>query len=155
MILRNYYNILARLFVGKYGYDSTSYDDNVGDGSLTLVDMNGNKRGFYLDSQQWNDRFHEAGLGYNGSFSFGTGTTPVTFDDYKLESEVSLTISNKTLGEATYDADTKKWNAIKWCNITNNTDSDVTISEVGISNNYYYGTSNTYYTNFLLCREVL
>lgn len=57
----------------------------------------------------------------------GSGTTPVTYEDYKIEQQIKLTVVGITVG---YDELDKSSYFIK--SLTNNTEASVTINEIGI-----------------------
>ena len=71
---------------------------------------------------------------YNSNSTFGTcdiiigsGTTPVTYQDYKIEQQIKLTVVGVTVG---YDELDKSTYFIK--TLTNNTAESVTINEIGV-----------------------
>ena len=79
----------------------------------------------------------------------GSGTTPVTYEDYKIEQQIKLTVDNVTVG---YDELDKSTYFIK--TLTNNTEESVTINEIGVITFCYSGLSTTQ-KNILISRDVL
>lgn len=74
-----------------------------------------------------------AGTGGNApqGFAFGSGTTPVTDDDYTMESLIT-TISGTTSGPVTYfDSTTNKYHTYLQFTLTNTGNESITISEIG------------------------
>lgn len=76
---------------------------------------------------------------------FGTGNTPATEDDYNLEtpwadSITGVSISSPTLG-ATYDSEENSYFGYADYTITNNSENDLTISEIG--RYFWFGTCET------------
>lgn len=95
---------------------------------------------------------------------FGTGTTPATTEDYKLESLITSGISlfaSDTSQNISFDEElleiTRKVNIT--ATIKNTSSEDITITEVGLANNVY--TNSGYYREsntcalMLIYREVL
>ena len=86
-------------------------------------------------------------FGYYKGIILGTGTTPPAYSDFRMENyNTGLTYSNAT---ASWSAP----NMILTESATNNTDSDITVSEIGVfgmdSNN------NQYYNKVLYTRNVI
>ena len=81
----------------------------------------------------------------------GSGTTPPTYQDYKIEQQIKLTVDGVTVG---YDELDKSTFFIK--TLTNNTEASVTINEIGVIT---YCESNLNTTskqkNILISRDVL
>ena len=103
-------------------------------------------------ARMWSER-------YDLSFVVGTGNTEPTANDYCLENDVTANISSySTSVNVTFEDG--KFRTIATISGVNNTESDITISEVGVTKKYFYttnGTSvsdNTFY-NVLLIRHVL
>ena len=86
-------------------------------------------------------------FGYCKGIILGTGTTPPTYSDYRMENyNTGLTYSNST---ASWSAP----NVIITESATNNTDADITVSEIGM-----FGMdsgSNEYYNKVLYTRNVI
>lgn len=61
---------------------------------------------------------------------FGTGTTPATLTDYKLESQITSGISAAYSGNASVDSDGNLHKSAFYT-ITNTSSDDITISEIG------------------------
>lgn len=90
------------------------------------------------------------------SIIFGSGDTPVTYDDYMLASQISTDIVKSNIynnpSRCSYNASTKKWTSYITMTLTNNSTSAITIKEVGIKM-ALYGT--TIAQSALVYREVL
>lgn len=69
---------------------------------------------------------------YYWAMVVGTGTTPADNDDYCLESDITSTLSNASNTKNFGVSDSGEYVARFNCSFTNNTNSDITISEVGI-----------------------
>ena len=86
-------------------------------------------------------------FGYYKGIILGTGTTPPAYSDFRMENyNTGLTYSNET---ASWSAP----NVILTESATNNTDADITVSEIGV-----FGTdsnSNQYYNKVLYTRNVI
>jgi hypothetical protein len=163
LFLRNYYNILAQgAFRALGGYSLPSsfpdvFPDEMKDGSLTLKRHNG-----YLEKGTLSPGISRLSLlpdDYIGMYSssyytssssystilFGTGDTPVTFEDYKLAEQIpSGTIyssayygENVRINSVTYDEATGKYTADISVHVTNKSGSDITIREFGLGIYYY------------------
>lgn len=135
MILRNFYNMIVATVVGAgapvvdytgapklhYHNYATSYA-----GKPMLYDPNSGHQG----NPRMNNIMTTLDNTSYGGVVFGTGTTPPTYDDYKLSGDLitGLTIS-KT--ESTDRSDTDASRTVIYT-ITNGGASDVTIGEVGL-----------------------
>lgn len=163
MLLRNYYNILAGIVLGVDGADASKFAD----GYLNIKRMsNGAIYGLSLNGTNYyakmltlgSPSYTAAGNGGANSnpprFLFGTGTTPVTYDDYKLENEytqmskASIVVSNAPV----YDSEPKKYTKTVTCVLTNTGSTEVTLREVGIAMDVR-GTSGSELV--LVYREIL
>lgn len=160
MNLRNYDNVMAaKQLVAEYSSSrdiSQGEHTNFGDGHLTFKDVNANikKITYYCGSHYEGMRlpFSDSSSVSTGLIC-GSGDTPVTYDDYKLATEltsneisfVSINYSDTTYDEATnsFKRTVKKIFAAK---------KDLTIKEIGFAN-YVYNGSGQYIT--LLYRKVL
>lgn len=152
MLLRNYYNLLACGVLGKH-----IYANGFGDGNIIFKGINGL---LYYSSfaptigavslgRCISNNIETAELSYS-SIIIGNGTTPVTFDDYKLDSQITSgwTKTGFVINTPTYDSVTKKFSNTVTFIITNTSTSELIFSEVGIVGQY--GS-----TPLLLYREVL
>ncbi len=163
MWLRNFYNLLAWMIMGKWTSTSDFNDNNI-----SVKDINGyfetnifgtTSSGYFYNfypcsnthSSSSNSYFTQYSSGKMGSLDygiiFGSGDTPVTYDDYKLESPITnnCSISSTSTGTPVYDANTKTWTNTIQFDLKNTGSTSVTINEVGLKN----------YNNILLYREVL
>lgn len=139
MLLRNWYNNFAYMYLGTYtsaGYGAgyiynknlSGYQTNPSSSSTSLAFIAIN------DSAQSN-------------LLFGSGTNAVTFDDYALQSiitTISKTNVSVSLTTSNYNSSTLKWSLPVSCDVTNTSSSSITIGEFGFTNG-----------SFLLFREVL
>ena len=81
----------------------------------------------------------------------GSGTTPPTYEDYKIEQQIKLTVVGVTIG---YDELDKSTYCIK--TLTNNTEESVTINEIGVITYCFSSLSTTNKTKtILISRDVL
>lgn len=101
------------------------------------------------------ENFQGSGGAYSDSYVkgivFGTGNTPVTFDDYKLSGEVIVGLTGNASFTETSDENGYELTATYTLNNSNT--FDVTIKEVGISFSAY--KSSYKYCGCLLERTVL
>lgn len=73
-----------------------------------------------------------------GGFALGSGTTPATEDDYTMENQIlGLTLSS-TISSTSYEYDSENDCIVfyKDATVSNNTGSDVVISEIGLFRTY-------------------
>lgn len=122
MINNNFRKLLAT------GCSYRLFSDPIDQLNNTLVGVNGKPTGY---------SFYDRRLSY--TISVGTGTTPPTENDYKLENAVSLTLVNKTLVN-----DRDRTISIIG-SIKNQTSEAVTITEVAI----------TIYDSFIISRDLI
>ena len=171
MFLRNYDNIMVLFHFNEYhnlnyDFDSSRYIGGAtvfGDGYINVRKTNGGVSGFALnrlgnggyDDIQFITPLH------TNAICIGTGTTPVTYDDYTLSGEI---LDNTKLvfvsTNVDYDAENKKVSKSATFTYTNETDAPVTISEWGLFHtNYVYGLSTIPFSSSsdktLFYREVL
>lgn len=74
----------------------------------------------------------------------GTGTAPVSADDYKLENNVTSSFSQVTTTQTVqYSEDNTLRMTITWTG-TNTTSDAITISEIGLMHYMWLSSSNTY-----------
>ena len=151
MLLRNFYNALAYLMIGSKSIGSTS---DFCEGILYMKKLDGtiSAPSSVITNSYTNYWFPmsdmvSSGTSYlYGNIMFGTGNTPVTFDDYKLTDYKYFSANGScTTDGVTYDDETKTFSNIFRCNFTNSTGADMTIREIGI----------TAVRNVLYYREVL
>lgn len=91
----------------------------------------------------------------SGGFCFGTGMTPVTYDDYNLEHYLDKTFTYATSTEAvTYDENKKTFIRTLTSDFLNSSGADVTVSEIG-NGGWFAISSVGNFASFLLLREVL
>lgn len=87
--------------------------------------------------------------------SFGTGTTPPTLDDYKMESVITsgFTVLSSALIQSQEDG---KYIHDRVYSLKNNTENDMTISEIGLFSRVLNGSSTSAgYKYVLMFRTVL
>ena len=86
-------------------------------------------------------------FGYSKGIILGKGTTPPTYSDYRMENyDTGLTYSNSTASWAAP-------NVIITESATNNTDADITVSEIGMFG--MDSNSNQYFNKVLYTRNVI
>ncbi len=159
MVLKNYKVILAsKLFHNWNGMTGGS----IGDTISSWRNINGNSyntcwRAGVFDSS--NQAVVSGCLGDFGLLSarFGTGTTPPTADDYKLETDITGSFANINVAKSynlvgdNYDVE-----ALITFNGKNNTANDIILSEIGLcfTRNWINGND---YSNYpvMVYREVL
>ena len=158
MLLRNYDNIVAAYT--SIGYQELVGDTtNFGDGHLNFKDKNGNLQNLnsgYNYTTLPMSLLNDTEITYNSSgyswIVLGSGNTPVTYDDYKLEnkllsSQIVVNGSSRIKGTLIYNEETKTWT--KSLSYDFQAKSDVTVSEIGVE----YFTANS--KQVLVYREVL
>lgn len=166
MFLRNYDNIIVlyhfssgtglthdysnKLFIGS----STVF----GDGNINVRSSNGTVQGF---RKFGNMNYVQYITSLSSSrICLGTGTTPVTYEDYTLSGTV---LDNSKLTYVSYkidyDATNRKVSKTVTYTYTNETEEAITISEWGLFFNYYEVNGGFRFVNdgyvVLLYREVL
>lgn len=154
MWLRNFYHLLAWAVVGKctYGTDVVDSELNVQNYTGSFFDSfpGGETKApiYYLFPALNLDVSSPFGsLTYNSNgIRFGSGDTPVTYNDCNLEQPLvaGASTSNLVLQTPAYDETTRTWSNTISMDIKNTGVSDLTVKEVGF---FGYGT--------LLYREVL
>lgn len=147
MILRNYYNILAGVILGNTKGPHPERDV-YGRGSLLVGrSIDGYKLGWPNTSNTGTNmsltRITYINVNTNGVFiCFGTGTTPVTFEDQNLESRYeNLKGANFTTGDPVFNEETGKFEVDFSCVVTNSGAEQVTLTEMGVGTKFYYSYS--------------
>ena len=174
MLLRNYDNILAMHSLPAGTGLSTNTDQSTfGDGHLNVKDLSGNIKQFYIEGSTWGNPWlpfqnmvHSSGSNiipsdtYDGTSRIiaGSGSTEVTYDDFRLESAFSNTQVNNATTGITYSALVYNEDANTWertITITIIALQDLVVNEIGIRQGAKIkaGTGGTYQT--LVWREVL
>lgn len=162
MLLRNYYNYMACATLGVNGYKSPGISSNTFcDGVIYAKNSSGTTAPF---------EFAKFGLGGSkslgtvspstekssvGCIIIGSGNTPVTFEDYKLNSIITSGWSKGgiTIVSPTYDSSNKKYLGSMTVPITNlNSSTNIIVNEIGI---VFYGNSAEQTLSILVYREVL
>lgn len=169
MWLRNFDNVMliaSGLPFVEYGNYQNGMNVNgstvFGEGYVNAKAPNGTISNIAINK---NSYFFAPAVCAKSSIVLGTGSTAVTYDDFKLSGDViasnqGLSVANPQI---TYDAVSKKYSKVITITYTNTTASSVTISEWGIYqvNNNTSSTytsiafSNTESKIVLLYREVL
>lgn len=137
MFVRNYYNKMGRLY-----FSDAVKTGEYGDGALCIKAPNGSIATGGLNIGDCSVKPEHAGGGVASSgigFQFGSGETPVTYDDYALESIFGSTVIPKASGSSnifqsdlTYDSQTRTYSRTYTMNVTNVSVDDIAIKEVGI-----------------------
>ena len=143
MITRNWYNWWKsqhsrQVITGG----AVLQDGNVRD--LTYSSNNNAVIGLALTDNMVRYRTNEPGI------YLGSGTTPATLDDHKMESMIT---SGLVCSVATSLDDNN--DAVNNITITNNTNADITIGEVGTGGYAYCGQESSYWNVLLMDRTVL
>jgi hypothetical protein len=159
MLLRNYdnYSNLISLNRSSYG-DKIGDTSKFGDGYLNVKDINGTVRDVtYYYSLSPFYTWNTGGNGCGTLFCFGSGSTPVDYDDYKLESlykestDYSIVSNSITHTTPTYDEEDNTWeNTISQAFTAL---KELTINEIGVYQKFVYKGSST--TTALIYRKVL
>lgn len=169
MFTKNYYAALATAFMngfGSSGANAVDYQgvnrtmykyiyEGVTPSAICAATLSRQTETYSSTESRYGDLRAYVGsdLYSYGYVYFGTGTTPATLDDYKLESIITSGISISEQSETSSLADnviTKKATYI----LKNNSSSDITIGEIGIYKYINYGSSSNA-SFFLLERTVL
>ena len=168
MFLRNYDNMMVldhftADYTNTYNGSSLLYINNsnaFGDGNINVKRSDGSVAGF-VKVYHSNHVLFIAPLSPQ-NICIGTGNTPVTYDDYTLSGEI---LDNRKLTyisyKINYDAEGHKVSKTVTYTYTNETDSNITISEWGLFRQWSTNNgssavlfSNSSY-NILFYREVL
>lgn len=165
MLLRNYYNLQAALALGIQSTDT----DTFGDGHINAKNYSGAIKDIQpvyatsvkADSYGFGWAANtilsaESSVQSSATVCFGTGTTAVTYEDYKLEAIITtgLAKASFTHGTPSYNSETKKWDGTLSCVTTNTSGSTITINEIGIYMPVTYSGGNSGHGT-LVYREVL
>ena len=161
MLLRNYDNIVAAYSLAAY-QEQIEDISNFGDGHLNVKDRSGVLKYLRTGSLSYSALpmsvlYYIEGNDYNSYkgdswIVLGSGNTPVTYDDYKLEnklsaSQIQINSSSGVSSTATYNEETKTWTKSRSYDFQ--IKSDVTVSEIGVE----YSADNG--AQVLVYREVL
>lgn len=168
MFLRNYDNMMVLYHFTTHYTNSHNTGDELyinnkasfGDGNINVKRSDGSVAGF-VKIYHANHVLYTAPLSPQ-NICIGTGNTPVTYDDYTLSGEI---LDNQKLTyisyKINYDAEGRKVSKTVTYTYTNETDSNITISEWGLFRQWRTNNgssavlfSNSAY-NILLYREVL
>lgn len=129
MFLKNYYKAVAALMAG-----TTTTLKKVSGVEASFLGTSGSS-GAYSWLQMYS-RIQKVTL--NGSINaegifFGTGTTAPTLDDYTLSGELAVTSSNGSAASKVSGVeDDTGWTISAVYTITNTSDADITIGEIGL-----------------------
>ena len=157
MFLRNYYNLMARYNLNlSNNVSNTSF----GDGSLRIKSNTGNYIDYFSLNQIEYTIFSLTDLNIiattsnNYGITFGTGNEPVTFDDYKLGTEITsgLNSSKVSISAITYDELLNKFNCSSKHTLSNTTNEEIIIREYGIKSLWY---NNSSFYQFYIFRDLL
>lgn len=158
MFLRNYDNYWTILnsmqFFVKNACSSGTSTTQWGDGYFNLKAPSGS----LAYSLFVGDSYYTSSFGSDYSWSFfygpislntssiclGTGSEPVTYDDYKLSGDVVSLALTQQSSSTKYIPETNKWRRSIICTCTNLTESDITVGEWGLYKwNYNNGSGST------------
>lgn len=156
MFTRNWYKNIARVIHYSYGYDTVNYNGEIGTSQSGQGYANGaciqlgykNESYAYIPSM-W---YLRSSLSQSSGVFLGTGNTPATIDDYRLAGDIvsGFTYNSNVVSESDNDGLTLTANYT----ITNTSDAEIVIAEIGIIQNTSVGTKNANY-KMLLERTVL
>lgn len=134
MLTKNFYSYIRAAFQKK------SATFTLPDGTTSTTSLNNDKPPFTV-MNSWTASATSCGV------SFGTGTTPATPSDYCLENILtSAKISVSSQSEVSFSRlDTYEEYSVTF-GITNKTDADIVISEVGLTTEPYYLANGNQYT---------
>lgn len=85
----------------------------------------------------------------------GTGTTPATAGDYKLEAQITTGVTFSGTTNVSYNIDDDGYSMFTTGGVKNTGTEPIAVSEVGLVCRLYYGTSSSNLCNVLLDRTVL
>lgn len=154
MFLNNYYKYLDKVFNiqssdGNYvtlvRTDGSNYQTSVN--SYIFSSLLGLGKVYYGSVSQIESHLDSGSSMSSRNFDLiiGSGTTPVTEDDYKLENQLLLAANEQRCNITYIDDETGRRVLLSQKTYTNNTDSTVSISEIGF----------LVYPLILMYREVL
>lgn len=174
MLLRNYYEIYRKIgstvnlknVQGNTITEKNLYHNGVTSGNVSYTLLSNSSSG----SNNQSNGYNQFGCGYGSvnnanpesitGFNYmgipligvGTGDTPVTYGDYKLDNIIALPQSNHNIVNITDETGEEIGLSLKVL-FNNTTGSDVTIKEIGVYSGCSTKTSNG--IPFLVMREVL
>ena len=178
MWLRNYYNQLTAIFLADDTLSSSSQPTDYNPPIMYHL-MNDTWRTATYQADQYSMQTYRSVVGmlpgkfnavmvtdagsYNSAsigLCFGSGTTPVTYDDYNLDSIItsglSLVSASGTPTQATaYDSGTHHISSIRSFTVNNSSASPITIAEFGITFPTGFASGNSTSVHALMYREVL
>lgn len=137
-----YTNVLSYGSSNQYTPENPAYSSYRSSGLRYLMELG--KCSMELITNQNNDvQTHYASIG------FGTGSTPATYEDYRIETLITsgltgVNSSGTLTSPSSFDAVTHKYSSTRTFTINNSSGSSITLSEMGIFCN-----------NVLVYREVL
>lgn len=161
MLLRNYDNTVAALsLVGSNSDMAGKEGGTFGDGNLTVKTIEGSRyyislsRAGFLPMSRLYPSERTSDQGYSWVI-LGSGSAPVTYDDYKLENGLSTSqivgiSSSGITGDFVYNEQNKTWT--RTLSYDFQAKSDITISEIGV---VYHLPLRYMYQYLLVYREVL
>lgn len=157
MFLRNYYNLMARYNINMTNNLS---GEEYGNSSLRIR----NCKGGFIDSFNLNHIDDNILISLTnkdiststdiGGILFGTGNEPVTFNDYKLGTQIvsGITSTRVSISNITYDVSLNKFNCSSKYTLSNTSNENIIIREYGISLYYYDGHD---FYQFLIFRDLI
>lgn len=140
MILRNYDNIMANKFFA-YNTSSGITADGFIDGNPVIKLQDGTIRQTYTYTDGYGPLPFATSSGYSETkVIIGSGTTAVTYDDYKLENKITSISNDKiTLGNIEFDNDTKRYKRHIVYDFM--ATEDITVNEIGATFQERNGTA--------------
>lgn len=155
MLTKNAKKLLLYYLMNSSQTSTSNPTPATGGFSLTNIDGS-DKTAYPTDSSVFsliNSFNHMVTAPTTNSITFircGTGTTPATEDDYKLESYVTGLTNDSVVTAVSGRVSKKTYTAT----FSNTTGADITVTEIGFFTNCYYNSA-TQNDNFLLDRIVL
>lgn len=131
MILRNFYTLLGIYLLGDGTSTNTEISVKNTSGTEKFLKLKNNHMTIGTQNNYSPTLLAVATTATTYGVMFGTGDTPVTFDDYKL-SGTWLTSGFTYLKNSTCTVDETGIETTATYTITNNSDADITIKEVGL-----------------------
>lgn len=142
MVTRNWYNYFKATRVRKRIPDGVKLEN----GSTTYAGWNSTVSSDAITHYCGNVQLSTSQAGV----ILGSGSTPATFDDYKLESQITTGLSGTTVNSADED-----YNRVSTITLTNTSGGSITIGEIGIRAFIYTGENSSSMSVALIERTVL
>lgn len=158
MVLKNYYKMLEWLD----DYSCYASGGPEGKKDYHMVDINGNNVGqiIYstLQSYFWASEkniYSNTKLRKDLGVRIGKGEGDISINDYSLSDDCTADISSLNITDSYgYNADNNDYEHIYTITGTNNSQSAITITEIGLTKILYGSSSSPYYTSPILIAKI-